>query len=682
VGQYAGLKLFIEGIPDAVEIDPWVVANLSHPVNVGRALLESCGGRLKYTRRHRFLEIGGARAPLVTADTLIRDSDVQDSRLQAVFCRPEGRQFPTPHLVTEGLTSTWPPERAKRHPIPIFAHRKVILPPLSAGFVPCDSGGRLRLDLAQKYALCLEPGGKDMKQVLVLPGLCRLVGRHAYCLVMNLARTESVLEEGACLGTVTLCTLGPEEPGMPRVELRDRDPPMSQRPRDPARRAWLAEQLALDSNPLFQDEPAARERVLDTFEDYWETVQPEEPCFDPTSRAPGDPGLEQEEGGPTMGANPTLGPPVGDRADEEAASRVTRLPSDPWAFPMVRVRRDESGEPRWYIDYRELNPRVIGSYYPLLPAVGSRWYQTPGVKCFSTLASEGTNSPSKTRPEGRKGVTLVSPFGPYPSPCTPAGAHDTHPDQRRLVARAIRHLPPSYARAYAGAASVTSASLDGHLTQLQGALESHRRLGRTVRLSRCQLLQQEVEYLGYLVSEGGIAIAPRCLRKIQDWPLPVTARQLRRFLRFVRYYQNFLPDLADLTQALGEMPTMGTLRWSEAAKDGFRRLKAKFQEQPRQGHPDPSLLEPFVLEVGCSPTGMSATLTQVQDGKKALIGAYARRWDAAEGRYQPEKGEMAATMAGIRRFARLLRPRPFVLRVPHDWMQAPEIETGARGIYA
>ena len=47
-------------------------------------------------------------------------------------------------------------------------------------------------------------------------------------------------------------------------------------------------------------------------------------------------------------------------------------------------------------------------------------------------------------------------------------------------------------------------TIEEHLVQLQRVLEVYHQFGMKLKLSKCNVLQTEVEYLGHLVSEEGI----------------------------------------------------------------------------------------------------------------------------------------------------------------------------------
>ena len=83
-------------------------------------------------------------------------------------------------------------------------------------------------------------------------------------------------------------------------------------------------------------------------------------------------------------------------------------------------------------------------------------------------------------------------------------------------------MPPQYALAYLDDIIVFSRSVEEHLAQLRKVLEVHRQFGMKLKLSKCRVLQTEVEYLGHLVSEEGIQMIPGYVQKIVDWHLPQT----------------------------------------------------------------------------------------------------------------------------------------------------------------
>ena len=65
---------------------------------------------------------------------------------------------------------------------------------------------------------------------------------------------------------------------------------------------------------------------------------------------------------------------------------------------------------------------------------------------------------------------------------------------------------------------------------------------------KAQLCQQSVRYLGLIISEGTRAIGPEKIKPILNHPLPMTLRQLRRFLGITDYCHIWIPGYGELAR--------------------------------------------------------------------------------------------------------------------------------------
>ncbi len=76
--------------------------------------------------------------------------------------------------------------------------------------------------------------------------------------------------------------------------------------------------------------------------------------------------------------------------------------------------------------------------------------------------------------------------------------------------------------------------------------------GAGLKLSprKCQLFQKEVRYLGFLISEKGLAADPEKTNAISTWPVPKDAHEIRSFPGLCSYYQRFVKGFAQITKPL------------------------------------------------------------------------------------------------------------------------------------
>ena len=68
-----------------------------------------------------------------------------------------------------------------------------------------------------------------------------------------------------------------------------------------------------------------------------------------------------------------------------------------------------------------------------------------------------------------------------------------------------------------------------HLTQV---VQVHAAAGIKIQPCKTKLFQSELEYLGHKISKGRVSMIPEYVRKIKDWPVPKSGKEVTTFLGF------------------------------------------------------------------------------------------------------------------------------------------------------
>ena len=134
---------------------------------------------------------------------------------------------------------------------------------------------------------------------------------------------------------------------------------------------------------------------------------------------------------------------------------------------------------------------------------------------------------------------------------------------------------------------------------------------------KCELFQQEVSYLGHLISAQGVSAGPNKGRAVMACPIPKSKKELRSFLGLCSYYRKFVRSFADITKPLHKL-TEKDVRyvWSEECDTAFQRLKYLLTSTPILGYPTPD--GKFIIDTHASEkgSGTGAVLSQEQNGQE------------------------------------------------------------------
>lgn len=84
---------------------------------------------------------------------------------------------------------------------------------------------------------------------------------------------------------------------------------------------------------------------------------------------------------------------------------------------------------------------------------------------------------------------------------------------------------------------------------------------------KCVFSQERVDFLGHVVTEGGVMEDPTKISVIIDWPMPKFIRDLRGFLGLTGYYRKFVKGYGKMAKSLT----------NSLQKDKFHRSKVATQ---------------------------------------------------------------------------------------------------------
>lgn len=156
---------------------------------------------------------------------------------------------------------------------------------------------------------------------------------------------------------------------------------------------------------------------------------------------------------------------------------------------------------------------------------------------------------------------------------------------------------------------VYCSTLDAHVQHLAKVLTILHQNALKLNQKKCVFRQQQLEYLGHIISQQGVAGDPEKVEAMQNWPLPKTPKTLRGFLGLTDYYRCFVQGYGKIAKPLRQLLSKDGFHWTEEARATFEELKKVIAHLPVLAVPDFS--KSFTLETDASGKGLAVVLLQV-----------------------------------------------------------------------
>jgi hypothetical protein len=117
------------------------------------------------------------------------------------------------------------------------------------------------------------------------------------------------------------------------------------------------------------------------------------------------------------------------------------------------------------------------------------------------------------------------------------------------------HIEAGYCVVYCDDIAILSQSDDPlvHLQHLEAVLASLREHQLLAKGSKCEFMQHEAEFLGFMVIREGVRQLPSKIEAVLQIPVPETITHLHSFLGMCNFFRANLPAFAEVSLLLTEL---------------------------------------------------------------------------------------------------------------------------------
>lgn len=329
-----------------------------------------------------------------------------------------------------------------------------------------------------------------------------------------------------------------------------------------------------------------------------------------------------------------------------------------WATPVVPVAKPD-GSVRLCGDFKvTVNPSLKVDQHPL-PKPDDLFATLNGGQQFSKLDLTQAYQQVLLDDESQEVVTINTHRGLYRLRRLPFGIASAPAIFQSIMEKILCGIDG--VSIYLDDILITAPDRKTHLARLAEVLERLEEAGLRLKMKKCMFLQDEVEYLGFLVDATGIHATESKITAIKEAPAPTDVSEVRSFMGLVNYYGRFVPDLATVANPLNQLlKKSAQWKWTDREESSFQALKQKLVSSSVLVHYNPDL--PVHLACDASPCGVGAVLSHIMpNGEEKPIAFASRTLTAAEINYSQIDREALGIVFGVQKFHMYLYGRKFVL---------------------
>jgi hypothetical protein len=167
--------------------------------------------------------------------------------------------------------------------------------------------------------------------------------------------------------------------------------------------------------------------------------------------------------------------------------------------------------------------------------------------------------------------------------------------------------------------------------------------------------------LGHIISKDGIAIDPKKIEAIKEWPAPKNVIEVISFMGLAGYYRRFIAGFSRLSHPITSLQRKEKkFQWTKYCEKIFQQLKQLLTSAPILRITDRN--EDFVVCTNTCKEGLGGVL--IQNG--FVICYESRKLKEHERNYSNHDLELASIVHSLRKWRHYLMGRRFELRIDHN----------------
>ena len=330
---------------------------------------------------------------------------------------------------------------------------------------------------------------------------------------------------------------------------------------------------------------------------------------------------------------------------------VIKESNSSWHSPVVLVKKANSDEYRFAVDYRKLNKISKSQAYPIprlsdiFDAIGEA-----NAHYFSSLDLGKAFWQVPLSEESKSRAAFITYDGIFEFQTMPFGLQGAPATFQHLMMKVLRGISWKYVLCYVDDVIIFSATFGDHLQHLEEVFKRLRNAGLKLSPNKCFFAQKKLHYLGHLIGKSGIETDPKKVEKIVNLRSPKDQKGIKSLLGLTNYYKKFIAGYSKICSPLFDLLKKGTpFVWSEDCEKALNTLKQAMTSAPILAFPD--MNRGFILTCDASRSGLGYILGQEDVNKKERVIEFGgRALHGSEKNYTVSELECLAIVEGVKAY--------------------------------
>ena len=318
----------------------------------------------------------------------------------------------------------------------------------------------------------------------------------------------------------------------------------------------------------------------------------------------------------------------------------------PYGAPVFFVKKAD-GTLRMVCDWRELN-RITIKNKACLPNVDDLFDTIQGSMYFSKLDLHSGYNQVRIKESDIPKTAINTPFGHFQFRVMGFGLTNAPATFQTMMNDILRPYLRKFVVVFLDYILIFSKSWEEHLEHVRTVLEILKANQLYCKPSKCKFGATEIGFLGHRITGTTLAPDPEKIKAVEDWPLPKSVSDVRKFLGFANYFRRFINHYSVISQSLEEITGKNArFSWNAARQHAFQQLKTALLEAPVLQLANIDL--PFRVDTDASDCAVAGVLLQRPDNDSEWhpVSYASRKLTPAERNYTAAERETLAVVFAL-----------------------------------